>query len=116
MGGKNVLQRISIKGLRRFCNRLFHLNRSAKSLTDQRKKYEIPLSIIFLSLLYTSILSKKSFLSRDLFLRKKYALHFLKSGRKMVASDSTLIRNLSNNIQSDELAKINFEIANRVVA
>jgi len=111
MGGEYVLQRISLKELRRFFNRQIKLNDQVTSLTDHRKKREIPLSHIFYSLLYTTILSKNTFLNKDKFLRKHFTKRFIGSNRTMVASDSTLFRNLGTNIETDELQAINFVIS-----
>ena len=101
------MQRISIKELRRFFNRQFRFYDLIKSLTDHRKKYEIPLSHIFYALFYTTILSINNLLSKDKILRKKYIKRFIGSKRKMVASDSTLERSLSNNLETKELKQIN---------
>ena len=114
MGGEYVLQRISLKELRRFSNRHFKLNDQIDSLTDHRKKYEIPLSHIFYALFYTTILSKNSFLNKDIFLRKHFTKRFIGSNRDMVASDSTLFRNLSFNIETQELIQINFSIVDNL--
>lgn len=101
------MQRISIKQLRRFCNRQYKLYDSVKSLTDHRIIYQIPLSHIYYAIFYTTILSKNTFLNKDKLLRKMYMKRFIGSKRDMVASDSTLFRNLSFNMISDELKEIN---------
>lgn len=73
------------------------------------------MSNIFYSLLYTSIINHNSFLSRDQELRKKYfKKYFRVNKRKTTVSDSTLIRNLSNNIHHDELEEINFKIVKQM--
>lgn len=100
------MQRIHIKELRRFCNRQLGIYDQVKSLTDHRKKHEIPLSHIFYTLFYTIILSKNSFLSKDKIARKPYFKQLIGSKRKMVASDSTLKRALSSNMRTDELQQI----------
>jgi hypothetical protein len=108
------LQRISIKELRRLCNRQIQLYDLVKSLTDHRKKYEIPLSHIFYALFYTTILSINNLLSKDKLLRKKHMKRFIGSKREMVASDSTLERALSNNLDTIELKQINLMIKEKV--
>ena len=47
-------------------------------------------------------------------LRKNYMKNFLESKREMVASDSTLIRNLSFNMETDELKQVNHNTMNQL--
>lgn len=108
------MQRISIKQFRRFLNRLFHFDGSVHSLTDHRIKFIIPLSQIFKALFYTTILSINTFLSKDKFLRNDFIRKFIGSKRYMVASDSTLERALSGNIDIDELKNINSNFFKRL--
>lgn len=68
------------------------------------------MSNIFFSLFYTSIINKNSFLARDQLLRETFFRKFFKTRRKMVASDTTLIRNLSDNVERDEIEEVNFKI------
>jgi len=44
-------------------NRHFKLDDMVASLTDHRRKYRIPMSNIFFSLFYTSMVNKNSFLA-----------------------------------------------------
>jgi hypothetical protein len=104
------VQRISLKELRRFCDRQFKLCDLIHSLTDHRKKYEIPLSHIFYTLLYTTIINENNFLAKDKIARKKYFKNFIGSKRNMVASDSTLERNLRNNLETSELNSLNIAL------
>lgn len=93
----------------RFLNRFFNFDASVLSLTDHRKKYYISLSHIFKALFYTTILSINSLLSKDKFLRNNFMRKFIGSKRYLVASDSTLQRNLSNNFSETELENMNIQ-------
>jgi hypothetical protein len=104
------VQRISLKAFRRFCNRLFHLDDLILTLTDLRKKCKIPLPHIFYTLFYTTIINENNFLAKDKIARKQYFKNFIGSIRKMVASDSTLERNIRNNLNTNELNNINISL------
>src|SRR5271157_3345251 len=98
----------------RFCNKSFSIKHKINLFTDKRKKYEIPLANIFLSILYSFLLECSTFLSKDHLNREPFFKNFLNCEREMVASDTTLFRNLSNNLDPREVSEINFEIAKKL--
>lgn len=98
----------------RFCNKNFSINYKINHFSDKRKKFEIPLANIFLSMLYSSLLDSPTFLSKDYLNRELFFKNFLNCKRKMVASDTTLFRNLSNNLEPQEVSLINFKIAKNI--
>ena len=59
------MQRISIKQLRRFLSLELKIDGQVQSLTDHRNRYDIPMPTLFRGILYTTLLSKNTFLSRD---------------------------------------------------
>ncbi len=98
----------------RFCNKNFKIKSKINNFTDKRKKYQIPLANIFLSMLYSSLLDYPTFLSKDHLNREPFFKKFLGCKRKMIASDSTLFRNLSNNLCDKEIEEINICIAKKI--
>lgn len=98
-----------IKEITRLINNLGIPN-ILKSLKDSRKRCQIPLSSIIQLILYSTIIGKSNFLAIDKIARKPYMKHLLKSNRDMIASDDTLVRNLSGNISSVDLEKLNHKI------
>ncbi len=139
ISGEEKLGITIIKRLFRLYTKL-GVNNYLKSLTDNRKKCEIPLKDIFNLIFIGSIVKMQSFLTLDLvttgvccsvmqpdqYARKSYLKNFFRCGRKMIglvissyglhcstlqpSSDDTLIRNLSKNMESQELFNINASI------
>jgi hypothetical protein len=68
------------------------------------------MSHIFYTLFYTTIINENNFLAKDKIARKQYFKNFIGSIRKMVASDSTLERNIRNNLNTNELNNINITL------
>jgi hypothetical protein len=80
----------------RYCNDKFHLWDKTHRLNDVRRKPEIPLGRIVLLMICALALGKKSFHQMDTFARQRATRRWLVSDRRMVASDSTLERVLSD--------------------
>jgi hypothetical protein len=92
----------------------YGIPKSVKSLSDKRRKRQIPLSHIYYSIFFMVLLNIKSFLQTDQLMREKAIKSFLASKRKMVVSDSTIIRNLEYNFELKELQKMNYEVFKRI--
>lgn len=75
-----------------FCNEKFHLSTRARRLQDARKKRVIPTWMLYMFLVGSAALRKKSLHQIDLFARQKEARAWLGSDRYMVASDATYYR------------------------
>lgn len=88
----------------------FKITKAVKSLSDKRRKRQIPLSHIYYSIFFMVLLNLKSFLQADQLMREKSMKRFLRSKRKMVVSDSTIIRHLEFNFELNELRKINYDV------
>ena len=76
----------------KFCNDKFHFRAKANQLRDFRKKPQISMATLFLFLVGSLALRKKSLHQIDLFARMKGVRRWLGSDRYMVASDATYWR------------------------
>lgn len=76
----------------RYCNDKFHLRAKAQRLKEFRKEPQIPMATVFLLMVGSLALRKRSFHQIDLFARHPEARQWLGSSRAMVASDCTLWR------------------------
>lgn len=83
---------LSLAQFSTFCNDSFHLRSQAGRLPEYRKKPQIPMATIFLLMVGSLALKKKSFHQIDLFARQPEVRRWLGSDREMVASDCTLWR------------------------
>ncbi|MBN2535364.1 MAG: transposase [Spirochaetales bacterium] len=92
----------------------YGIPKSVKSLSDKRRKRQIPLSHIYYSIFFMVLLNLKSFLQTDQLMREKAVKSFFTSKRKMVVSDSTIIRNLEFNFELKELQKMNYKVFKQI--
>lgn len=92
MGYRKEGATTSLAEFSRFCNDKFHLPLKAQRLTDFRKRPVIPMATLFLFLVGSLALRKRSFHQIDLFARQKEVRDWLGSDRYMVASDATFWR------------------------
>ena len=83
---------INLSDFTRFCTDKFDLRLKAQSLSEPRKRPQIPISCIFMLVVGALALRKQSFHQIDLFARHKGAKKWLGTERPMVASDATLWR------------------------
>ena len=104
----------NIKELSKCLENHFDINQKTIKLTDLRKWYSIPISHIFFSIFFGfPLLRKPSLLSLDHLLKKDYTKNFFKCKRKMIASDTTIMRNLASNFKEEELFEINKQIVKK---
>ena len=82
----------SLAGFSQYCNDQFHLRGKAQRLSDFRKAPRIPMATLFLFLVGSLALRRRSFHQIDLFGRQKDVRQWLGTSRYMVASDATLWR------------------------
>ncbi len=82
----------SLADFSRFCNDQFHLRQKAKRLPEFRKDPDIPMSTLFMFLVGSLALHRKSFHQMDLFGRQKEVRQWLGTSRYLVASDATFWR------------------------
>lgn len=75
-----------------YCNEKFHLQAKARGLKEFRKKPQIPMGTLFLFMVGSLALQKRSFHQMDLFARQPGARDWVGSERSMVVSDATLWR------------------------
>lgn len=82
----------SLADFSQFCNDQFHLRRKARTLSEFRKNPQIPMSTLFLFLVGSLAMRRKSFHQIDLFGRQKEVRQWLGTDRALVASDATFWR------------------------
>jgi hypothetical protein len=99
----------NIKALKRLLT-AYGVPKSVKSLSDKRRKRHIPLSHIYYSIFFIVVLNLKSFLQSDQLMREKSVKRFMGSKRKMVVSDTTMIRHLEFNFDTEELKAMNYRV------
>ena len=83
---------LSLAKFSKFCNQKFHLQAKAQRLKEFRKEPQIPMATLFLLMVGSLALRKRSFHQIDLFARQPEARGWLASPRAQVASDCTLWR------------------------
>lgn len=75
-----------------YCNDKFHLQAKARRLKEFRKEPQIPMATLFLFMVGSLALQKRSFHQIDLFARQPQARDWVGSNRPLVLSDATLWR------------------------
>jgi hypothetical protein len=91
-GGGKPLTALNIAQFSRYCNDKFHLQAKARGLKEFRKEPQIPMATVFLFMVGSLALGKRSFHQIDLFARQAEARKWVGSSRRMVLSDATLWR------------------------
>lgn len=86
------MNELNLAHFSRYCNEKFHLQTKARRLKEFRKKPQIPMGTVFLFMVGSLALQKRSFHQMDLFARQPGARDWVGSERPMVLSDATLWR------------------------
>jgi hypothetical protein len=86
------LNALNLAQFSQYCNDKFHLRVKAQRLKEFRKEPQIPMGTVFLLMVGSLALGKRSFHQIDLFARQQDVRGWLGSDRAMVASDCTLWR------------------------
>lgn len=86
------LSELNLAQFSRYCNDKFHLRTKAQRLKEFRKDPQIPMATVFLLMVGSLAVGKRSFHQIDLFARQRDVRGWLGSDRVMVASDCTLWR------------------------
>lgn len=95
----------SLADFSQFCNDQFHLRLKAQRLSDFRKSPRIPMATLFLFLVGSLALRRRSFHQIDLFGRQKEVRQWLGTSRYMVASNATFWRVLPG-MDRDEVREV----------